>query len=146
MKQSNHAISYYALRSVLSCAALTTVLCAAPSISFAAKAAPSSGVGGLPHQAPLQPLPQGVGANFSNNIQQTENSGPPDSAGAVPPADAGVAADQAEDALDQNTSAGSNTGHSSSRTGRIVLWLVAIACLAGFLGWLWFVVNRHASK
>lgn len=130
---------------IVSSAAVGVFLFVIPNISFAAKAAPSSGAGGMPYQAPLQPLPHGVGANFSNNIQQTENSGPPDSAATVPPVDTSVDSDRAEDILVQNASTGSS-GNASSRTGRIVLWLFVFICLAGLLGWLWFATSKHASK
>lgn len=145
MKQYNNITTNHVLQTVLSSVVLAIFLLAVPSISFAAKAVPTSGAGGLPYQAPLQPLPQGVGANISNNIQQTENSGPPDSATTVPPAevDAGVGLD--EDALAHNTTS-AVAGNSSSRTSRTVLWLLVVACLTGLLGWLWFVTNRHASK
>lgn len=145
MKQYSNKTIQYVAGGTVSSVVVATLLFVMPSISFAAKAAPESGVGGVPYQAPLQPLPQGVGANVSNNIQQTENSGPPDSATTVPPIEAGAGISPEEDALVQNA-ARAAAGSTSSRTGRMVLWVVVAACLAGSLGWLWFITNKHASK
>ncbi len=144
MKQLNNETMKYLAYCIVYSIAIGSLCWASLPMAHAA-ARPSSGAGGMPYQAPLQPLPHGVGANFSNNIQQTENSGPPDSAATVPPVDTSVGSDRAEDILVQNASTGSS-GNASSRTGRIVLWLFVFICLAGLLGWLWFATSKHASK
>lgn len=116
------------------------------SVSLAAKLPPSSGIGGLPYQAPLQPLPHGVGANISNNIQQTDASGPPDSASTIPP----VGADTAEDGVTQSTSqvrtADKGTSNASARTRSIVVWVLIVLSLAAVVAWLWFTTYRRVLK
>lgn len=116
------------------------------SVSQAAKLSPSSGVGGLPYQAPLQPLPHGVGANISNNIQQTDASGPPDSAHTIP----SVGADEAETGVNESVSqvrtAKSGADNTSIRTRRIIVWVLITVSLTTVVIWLWFTTYRRASK
>lgn len=50
---------------------------------MAAQLAPNTIPGVVPHQAPLQPLPQGTAPNISNNIVQSSETGVPDSAATV---------------------------------------------------------------
>lgn len=146
MKQYNNIVTNHVLQTVLSSVGLVIFLLAVPSISFAAKAAPTSGVGGLPHQSPLQPLPHGVGANISNNIQQTDASGPPDSAHTITPVGADAVESGADETMSRAQVADKPLHNSSGRASLIVMWVLIIISLAAVAVWLWFTTYRQASK
>lgn len=110
----------------------------------AATLPPKSGIGGLPHQEPLQPLPQGVGANISNNIQQTDSSGPPASATTVIPIDEN---EEASEIGGVEAAGLSEASASSGQSGfsRGVVWILVIVGVIGFIVWLRRSVNKQVS-
>lgn len=113
------------------------------SVAYAAKQSPSSGLGGMPYQAPLQPLPQGVGANLSNNIQQTETSGPPASAATIPVLES--ASGEVDSAAPPAHSAKSSAETRSRSKGHVVIWTLIIGCVIGFVSWWWYARRTRTS-
>lgn len=127
------------------CAVALILFASFITVGYAATVSPKSGAGGLPHQAPLQALPQGVGANISNNIQQTENSGPPASSTTVTPVE-DSAAESGGEAIGAKTSqAESVSSTQKSEFTGIIFWVLAVACIAVFVTWLWHVTNKRVS-
>lgn len=76
MTQSHRLITYFQSRALL-----LSVYFFVISFGFAFAVTTAPGV--VPHQAPLQPVPQGTAPNISNNIVQTPESGVPDSASTI---------------------------------------------------------------
>lgn len=114
-------------------------------VALAAKRAPAAGVGGLPYKAPLQPIPSGVGANISNNIQQSPDVGPPGSASTVTPVR--QAGEQPESNILQNEKTATISETKASTTPlRIGFWIAVLAGIIICIVWLWHITNRGAPK
>ncbi|MBL8031948.1 MAG: hypothetical protein JNK33_06550 [Candidatus Doudnabacteria bacterium] len=114
-------------------------------VGDAATLPPKSGVGGLPHREPLQALPQGVGANISNNIQQTEGSDPPASATTVAPIDQSVEAGEAGEVGAKVSPPETDLSPGLSGLLRGVLWILVVVGMVGFIAWLRRAVNKRES-
>ncbi len=117
--------------------------------AFAMQRVPDSIPGVVPHQAPLQPIPQGSGPNISNNIVQTPESGVPDSASTVT---------QGTSSSNENAGTPSEgvvghsqplvmSEHSSTPLRYMVVVILAVLILSGFGVYLWRQrSSEHPSK
>lgn len=112
--------------------------------SFAAKLAPGSTPGSLPYQAPLQPMPHGVGANISNNIQHADALGPPDSARTVAPAE--PAATESDIAKTTSSEQLAERPPRPGQTRRVIVWILICIIVAVVAVWAWLSAHRQTSK
>jgi hypothetical protein len=121
---------------------VSSIICVLPSVALAARRAPASGVGGMPYQAPLQPIPGGVGANISNNIQQAPDAGTPDSASVVAPPDSGSASAESTSRAAKTT--GPTVPSTPSRSPLAFVWFGVLLGIGLFIFWLWRVTHKRA--
>ncbi len=95
--------------------------------------------GVVPSQAPLQPIPQGVGPNISNNIVQKPETGVPDSASTIPkvPEPVGDSTETVSDTSGLHASMPGAPAQSSGLARYILIAAIVVCCLIGLGLYLW---------